>query len=240
MTKRITAIIAAALLAAAMTFSAFADSDTSNLDFDKKAITDAVFLYDYDVNGGSRVYERLTDEAVKISEDPFAALLYTDVEDFINECDTNQLLIVSPDSNLDVHNLHQEYNSWFRTRYSNHESDDWGLTLVFEYKVYDYEDGAFIIDTSNEKYKRVKFIDNGDSFTMVTADETEEIGTYKKVYGFDDTDEDIGGGAGGSGGTARGGSGSGTNGKTGSTDVVGDSKKTDSNEIYQDFACKIF
>lgn len=224
MTKRITSIFTALLLAAAMTISAFADSDTSDLDFDKKAVTDAVFLYDWESSGAYRSFRDLTDERVKISEDPFASLLYADVEDFIDQCDINTLYSIFPDSNSDIHDLHQEYNSWYRLRHANHESDDKGLNIVLGYGIVDYENNNFIVDIDNEKYQRIKFIDNGDSFTMVTADETEEIGTYKKVYGFDDTDED----AGGTGGGGSAGGSAGTNGKTGGTSVAGNSKNTDS------------
>ncbi len=226
MTKKITAIFTALLLAAAMTISAFADSDTSDLDFDKKAITDAVFLYDWESSGASHIFRSLTDERVEISEDPFASLLYADVEDFIDECDNNTLSSISPDSNSDIHDLHQEYNSWYKLRHANHESNDKGLNIVWGYGIVDYENNNFIVDITNEKYQRIKFIDNGDSFTMVTADESEELGTYKKVYGFDDTDEDVGGGAGGSGGTAGGSAG--TNGKTGDGNVTGTNSKISS------------
>lgn len=214
MTKRITTIFMALLLAAAMTISAFADSDTSDLDYDKKAVTDAVFLYDWESSGAYRSFRDLTDERVKISEDPFASLLYADVEDFIDQCDINTLYSISPDSNSDIHDLHQEYNSWYRLRHANHESDDKGLNIVLGYGIVDYENNNFIVDIDNEKYQRIKFIDNGDSFTMVTADETEEIGTYKKVYGFDDTDEDVGG----TGGTGGGGSAGGSAGTSKNTD----------------------
>lgn len=228
MTKRITAIIAAALLVAAMTFSAFADSDTSELDFDKKSVLDAWFIYNWEEHGGYRDYENCVGVSVPISQNPLAALTYTRLDKTID-------FIIQQDffnTNFDIKSLDTNNSSEIRqldkTFFKYYDSSDIGINLFDNYGIDGYDEGEWIIFTDNEKYKRVKFIDNGDSFTMVTADETEEIGTYKKVYGFDDTDEDVGGGTGGSGGAAGGGSGSGANGKTGSTGVAGDSKNADS------------
>lgn len=191
--------------------------------YNRKAITDAWFKYDFESGQGNWVYEHETGKEVPISENPLAAMNYARIEQTMAILTDEDLDHVhpNPDDEYTIRNLSETF--W---GYWDRHNIDIGLTLIYDYGIEGYEDGIWLISEAyndlykDEKYRRVKFIDNGDSFTMVTEKGNEELGTYKKVLGYD-TDEDIGYSGdlndyyGDGGGSAGGGSNGGTaNGNT--------------------------
>lgn len=213
MTKRITAIIAAFVLLYSSAMTAFADTD-------KKAITDAWFEYKWENSGGAGVYASTVGEEVPISQDPIAATGYARLSETVNYIDKQGLLEelqVDPTDEYSIRQLNKTYFGWWESI-----STDKGLLLLYDYGIMDYEDGEWILDADDgDVYQRIKFVDNGDSFTMVAVANNEELGTYSKVYGFDtDTDNDsaTGGSATGGGGSAGGSGSSGNNGTTSKSD----------------------
>ena len=183
--RRILAVLTAAFTALSCTVTAFAEVD-------REAIINAWFKYRYEAGHTGTIYEWDVGEEVPVSENPFAAVKYEWVKRSVALVGDDDLKKVYPDTESTLRWLNDTYSGVY-----DYHGIDRGMTLLWDYGVEGYEDGIWLTAESGnellnaEKYRRVVFIDNGDSFTLQTEDGTEQLGTYKKVYGFD-TDEDIG------------------------------------------------
>lgn len=229
--KKVFAVITAALTALACSVTAFAD-------IDREAIINAWFKYEYEAQHSETVYEHIIGKQLPISENPLVAVDYEWIRQSVALIDDDTLKKIYPNENSSLRYL----SNTFSNIYDYHGIEK-GITLLYDYGIEGYEDDVFLISRSSnellnaEKYRRVVFIDNGDSFTLQTEDGTEQLGTYKKVYGFD-TDEDIGysgdldgysGGGGTGGGSADGNaylSGENTSGNDNTTPVGAGSRTT--------------
>lgn len=222
--KRISAVVFSICLIWTCSLAAFAEVD-------REAIINAWFKYRYETQGIDGIYKwaykyeaehkNITyqwDSTHKppVSDNAFAAVEYEWVKKSVALIDDDDLKKVYTDTESSLMWLNDTFSGAY-----NYYGIDRGMTLLWDYGVEGYEDGVWLTAESGdellnaEKYRRVVFIDNGDSFTLQTEDGTENLGTYKKVVGFD-TDDDIGysgdlddyfsggGSTGGTGGSAGG------------------------------------
>lgn len=236
--RRILAVLTAAFTALSCTVTAFAEVD-------REAIINAWFKYDYEAQHSETVYEHIMGKQLPISDNPLAAVDYEWIRQSVALIDDDTLKKIYPDEKSSLRYL----SNTFSNVYDYHGIEK-GITLLYDYGIEGYEDDIFLISRSSnellnaEKYRRVVFIDNGDSFTLQTEDGTEQLGTYKKVYGFD-TDEDIGysgdpegySGGGTGGGSAGGNANSpeeNTSGNDNTTPVGAGSRTTSTSRISSD------
>ena len=183
-------ILVSSALSAVMVFVC---SVTAFAEVDRDAIAKAWFKYRADEGNLNHGYEIDVGKEVPISDNPIAAVSYEWVKRNVAAIDDDSLSMVY----IDDRNSLRELNNTFFDAYDYHLNDR-GMCLLYDYGLSGYDNGVWTTESygeyhnlDDEKYRRVVFVDNGDSFTLKTEDGTEVLGTYKKVYGFD-TDEDIG------------------------------------------------
>jgi len=233
--KILSALLLVVSVAVSLSVTVFAQAD-------RESVINAWFKYNWD-NSGSRGYKLRVGTDVPISDNPLAAVQYEWVVQSVNLLDDSVLKKIYADEESSISWLNTTYNSIY-----DYHGIDRGMTLLYDYGIEGYENGVWFIATSSnellnaDKYRRIVFVNNGDSFTMKTEDDSEILGTYKKVYGFD-TDEDIGydgdleayyaggDGTGSTTGGTTGGSGSGDNNNTSYTTSKNQTIVTDNTDI---------
>ena len=231
-------ILSALLLVVSVSFSL---SVTAFAQADRESVINAWFKLNCESQRVTRTYESEVGIEVPISENPFAAVEYEWVVQSVKLIDDDVFRKIYADEESSIKWLNNTYGGIY-----DYHGIDRGMTLLWDYGIEGYDNGVWLTAQSGnellnaDKYRRVIFIDNGDSFTLQTEDGTENLGTYKKVYGFD-TDEDIGydgdleayyaggDGAGGTTGGTTGGSGLGDNNDTSYTASKNQTTVTDGN-----------